>query len=81
MQAVKIIFGVLCFGLSVACVIYAVNALVHHPSWDGGYDGTDAWVPTMFGAMLLLGSFLLLRRSPSPTQQLDAPGGDPCRQR
>ena len=55
MRAVKIIFGVLCFGIGVAFCVGAVNSLIH-PGFD--HSGLDAAIPAMFGAMFLLGSFL-----------------------
>lgn len=57
---VKILLAVVSFGLGVAFVMVAVNALVHP-----GYlaDSMDMAIPAMLGAMFLLGAFLLLRRS------------------
>jgi hypothetical protein len=62
MRVIKITFGVLCFGLGVAFAMGAVNALLH-PGYAA--ESMDVAFPAMLGAMFLLGSFLLLRRSPS----------------
>jgi hypothetical protein len=61
MRMVKAIFGVLCFGLGVAFFMGAVYQLVR-PSYFR--DVMDVALPSMLGAMFLLGSFLLLRRGP-----------------
>jgi hypothetical protein len=62
MRAVKIICGVICFGLGVALAVGALNELVHPAYFHSGYDVA---FPAMFGSMFLLGSYLLLRRRPS----------------
>jgi hypothetical protein len=59
MRAAKILFGVLCFGMGVAFATGAVHAFVHAQGFDNPFDFA---IPAMFGSMLLLGSFLLLRR-------------------
>jgi hypothetical protein len=63
MRAVKIVFGVLCFGLGVAFVTGAVNILVH-PAYV--HDAMHVALPSIFGAIFLFGSFLLLRNSAPP---------------
>ena len=55
--AVKIAFGVICFGLGVAFAIGTAEGLLHPRSI---YD-IPQWFLGMLAAMLLLGSFLLLR--------------------
>lgn len=62
MRVLRAIFGVLCFGVGVACVMGALNSLVHP---DYFASSMDVAFPSMFGAMFLLGSYLLLRRRPS----------------
>jgi hypothetical protein len=62
-RAVKIAFGVICFGLGVAFAIGTADGLLH-PSSSAG--DLPPWLLGMFAAMLLLGSFLLMRRSPPP---------------
>ena len=59
MRAVKATFAVLCFVVGVALITGAIYGLVR-PSYYR--DSTEVWIPVMMGAMLLLGSFLLLRR-------------------
>jgi hypothetical protein len=63
MRSVKIFFGVLCFGIGVAFAVGAANAIVHPAGYSD--DVFDAAFPAMFGAMFLLGSYLLLRRKPA----------------
>ena len=61
-RAVKIAFGVICSGLGVAFAIGTADELLH-PSPNSVFS---PWFLGMFAAMLLLGGFLLLRRSPPP---------------
>jgi hypothetical protein len=63
MRAVRIIFGILCFGLGVAFAMAAVDSLVVPSTFHSVFDVT---FPSMFGAMFLLGSYLLLRRPAAP---------------
>ena len=63
MRAVRIIFGILCFGIGVAFAMAAVDALVVERSYHSVFDVT---FPSMLGAMFLLGAYLLLRR-PAPS--------------
>ncbi len=58
-RAGKIAFGVICFGLGVAFAIGTADGLLH----PGPPDDFAPWLLGMFAAMLLLGSFLLLRPS------------------
>lgn len=51
-KVVKYVLGFICFGLGVAVCIGTISAI------GSGY----AWIPAMFGAMLLLGAFFLLQR-------------------
>jgi hypothetical protein len=60
MRALRIIFGVLCFGIGVAFAMGAVHTLLHPSYFD---SAMDVAFPAMFGAMFLLGSYLLLRPS------------------
>lgn len=57
MKVLKIIFGILCFGLGVAFAIGAISALR-----DPYSAAVDAYMPGMFSGMFLLGTYLLLRR-------------------
>jgi hypothetical protein len=52
-------FAVVCFGLGVAFAIGAARSFMNPYASDA-----DAWMPGMVSGMFLLGSFLLLRRSP-----------------
>jgi hypothetical protein len=63
MRVVKIIFGVLCFGIGVAFAVGTVADLLRllHPN-PYSYDD-PAWLLGMLAAMFLLGSYLLLRGS------------------
>ncbi|SFO74369.1 hypothetical protein SAMN05216330_104459 [Bradyrhizobium sp. Ghvi] len=60
MRVVRIIVGVLCFGVGIAFAMGAINALVH-PGYF--HSDVDVWMPSMFGAIFLLSSYLLVRRS------------------
>lgn len=75
MRALKMIFGVLCFGVGVAFAVGAADDLLHRNPYS---TGNAPWLG-MFAAMFLLGSFLLLRRSPSPPVSLDPVSGVPRR--
>jgi hypothetical protein len=52
----KVIFGVLCFGIGVALAVRAAHAFLY-----AGYGFSDS-VYAMFGTMFLVGGYLLLRR-------------------
>jgi hypothetical protein len=41
------------------------EAIVPLQHFNYSHEGTDVWMPPMFGAMYLLGSYLLLRRRPT----------------
>jgi hypothetical protein len=56
MGALKIVLALICFGLGVALSIGTISTL------QSTYESQYAWVPGMFAAMFLLGTFLLLRR-------------------
>lgn len=64
MQTMKIIFAVLCFGIGVAFAVGTVAEFLHPNPYS--YNDPPAWLLGMLAAMFLLGSFLLLRHSPSP---------------
>jgi hypothetical protein len=57
MKAFKIIAAILCFGLGAAFAIGAISAL-RDPTSESVY----AYLPGMFSAMFLLGTYLLLRQ-------------------
>jgi hypothetical protein len=63
MRGVKIFFGVLCFGIGVAFAVGAAHAFMHQTPYDDNVF--DTAFPAFFGAMFLLGSYLLLRREPA----------------
>jgi hypothetical protein len=56
-RAIRIIFGVLCFGIGVSFAVGALDALLHPGDFD---NSTDAAFPAILGSMFLLGSFFLL---------------------
>jgi hypothetical protein len=62
MPVVKIIFGVLCFGIGVGFGVDAIDILLH-PDKPGDLA---AWGAAMLAAMFLLGSYLLVRRPTPP---------------
>ena len=51
-------FAVICFGIGVASAVVAAKVFMDPQ------DAPTAWIPAMFAGMLLLGTFLLLRRRP-----------------
>jgi hypothetical protein len=75
MRALKIIFGLFCFGIGVGFAVGAADDLLH----PNPYSTSNAPWLGMFAAVLLLGSFLLLRRSHSPPVSLDPVSGGPRR--
>jgi len=54
----KIVLGVVCFGIGAACLIGAICILPFIPAFDAAIPGTFG----AFGAIFLLIAFLLLRR-------------------
>jgi hypothetical protein len=62
MRVVKIIFGVLCFGIGAAFAVGTVDGIVH-PNTSLYSSDTPVSLLGMFAAMFLLGSYLLLRGS------------------
>jgi hypothetical protein len=62
MRVVKLVFGVLCFGIGAAFAVETVDSLLHPQPLRGGE--LPLFMLAMFAAMFLLGSVLLLRRSP-----------------
>jgi hypothetical protein len=57
-RAIRIIFGVFCFGIAMAFAVGALHALMQPGYINSSFD---AAIPSMFGSMFLLGSILLLR--------------------
>lgn len=59
MRVMRMICAVLCFGIGGAFAVSTIDTLMHPTIFS-----EPAWLAGSLAAMFLLGSFLLLRRSP-----------------